>query len=459
MTDLIVPLRNDANSDELTKSQAEQKGKELIAGEIPECGSEILDDVRSLIKRFCVFPNEHCLIAVTLWAAHTHIIEHLYTTARLALLSPEAASGKTRVLEVLDTLVPESLLSLNASSASIFRLLAQEQITLLFDEVDAIWNKRGKDDSHEDLRALLNAGYKRGSTIPRCVGPQHEVKRFNVYCAVALAGLGDLPETIMSRSIIIRMRRRLPGERVEPYRARFNAPQGNALRTKLESWAAEQGEKPADHIPDMPHGIVDRPAELWEPLLIVADLAGGNWPKVAREACLALCKDAEGQKASLGVRLLGDMKILFDELKIDQITTVKLIKHLTTDGERDEPMLEADAPWGDLRGKPISNRGIASLLKRYEVRPQKIRVDDKTLQGYRLEDLHDAWLRYLPTVVPGKAEQAEQAELAAPNVPDVPDNWPPERAFRDDSERIRELEAEYQDMAKDQGEGTERVLV
>ena len=401
-------------------------------GEMPESGSQLLNDVRTFIKRFCVFPNEHCLIAVTLWAAHTHIIGHSYTTARLALLSPEAASGKTRVLEILDTLVPESLFTLNASSASIFRLLAQEQITLLFDEVDAIWSRRGKDDNHEDLRALLNAGYKRGSTIPRCVGPKHEVTRFKVYCAVALAGLGDLPETIMSRSIIIRMRRRAPGEKIEPYRARFNELSGHSLRSRLESWAIAEGGKAAEHIPEMPAGIVDRPAELWEPLLIVADLAGGDWPKAAREACLPLCKDAESQKASLGVRLLGDIKILFNKLETDQVTTADLIMRLTTDGERNEPWLEADAPWCDLYGKPISSRLLASLLKRYEVGPKKVRVTDtKSLQGYKLEDLHDAWLRYLPSVVPGKAEQTEQRELAGSrklDVPDVPDNRAPPRA-------------------------------
>ena len=146
-------------------------------------------------------------------------MQHFHTTPRLALLSPEAASGKTRVLEILDLLVSESLLALNVSSAAVFRTLSQKQVTLLFDEVDAIWSKRGKDDNHEDLRALLNAGYKKGATIPRCVGPKHEVTNFPVFGAVALAGLGDLPDTIMSRAVIVRMRRRAPTEicRTLPY--------------------------------------------------------------------------------------------------------------------------------------------------------------------------------------------------------------------------------------------------
>src|SRR5271166_885529 len=134
------------------------------------------------------------------------------------------------------------MLSLSASPAAIFRTLSNRQITLLFDEVDAIWNKRGKDDSHEDLRALLNCGYKRGATIPRCVGPKHEIAYFPVFAAVALAGIGDLPDTIMTRAIVIRMRRRAPTEFVEPFRTRIHETPGNILRDRLMEWAGEVGQ-------------------------------------------------------------------------------------------------------------------------------------------------------------------------------------------------------------------------
>jgi len=105
-------------------------------------GAEILDDVRGFIKRFCAFPDDHALAAVTLWAAHSHMVEHFHTTPRLAFLSPEPASGKSRALEVLELLVTSPMFSLNASPAAIFRTLAEHQITLLFDEVDAIWTKQ-----------------------------------------------------------------------------------------------------------------------------------------------------------------------------------------------------------------------------------------------------------------------------------------------------------------------------
>ena len=68
-------------------------------------GAEVLDEIQVFIDRFCAFPDDNALTAVTLWAAHTHMVEYFHTTPRLAFLSPEPASGKTRALEVLDLLV------------------------------------------------------------------------------------------------------------------------------------------------------------------------------------------------------------------------------------------------------------------------------------------------------------------------------------------------------------------
>jgi len=65
-------------------------------------GAELLSAVHAFIRRFVAFPSPVYLDAVTLWAAHAHMVEHFHTTPRLAVLSPEPESGKTRVLEILD---------------------------------------------------------------------------------------------------------------------------------------------------------------------------------------------------------------------------------------------------------------------------------------------------------------------------------------------------------------------
>lgn len=374
-------------------------------------GAALLSEVDRFIRRFCVLPSEADHIAVTLWVAHTHMVSHFHTTPRLAVLSPEPGSGKSRVLEILHLLTPNTMFVFSASVAAIFRTMADAQTTLLFDEVDTIFGKSGKDDQNEDLRALLNAGYKRGATIPRCVGPTHAVQHFNVFAAVALAGLGDLPDTVMTRSVVVRMRRRAPHEHVEPYRAREHEREGHALRDRLAIWAHYVGEAAGAAWPSLPAGVTDRTAEVWEPLLAVADAAGGDWPERARAACIAICDSRSGRAESLGVRLLKDLRLIFGNAQA--LTTEAILNRLTgdqpfgtdTDGE---PAYLTNAPWADLKGSPLDARGLAALLRQYEVQPTKIKVAGRALQGYRRADLWDSWQRYAQ--VPEEPELAEPAE-------------------------------------------------
>lgn len=373
-------------------------------------GAAVLDDVEAFLSRFVAFPSAAAGVAVTLWTAHAHLIDSAESSPRLALLSPEPSCGKTRVLEVLDLLVPEPLHALSASPAAIFRTLAVERPSLLFDEVDAIFGRRS-DDGAEDLRSLLNAGHRRGASIPRCVGPNHDVKRFPVFAAVGLAGLGDLPDTIMARAIIVRMRRRAPHERVEPFRRREQAAAGAQLRGRLAEWAAGVADEVAEAWPDMPAGVEDRPADVWESPLAIADAAGGTWPERARTACVALCKVAESREASLGLRLLADLRAIFGDA--DALHSEVILDRLHA---------LAESPWGDLRGKPLDARGLARRLRQYEIRSLKVKVEGKSLQGYRREHLWDAWTRYLsPTPQEGEPpEPAEPGRSEAPSpVPDA----------------------------------------
>ncbi len=349
----------------------------------PLDGAELLDDVEAFLGRFVAFPSDAARVAVALWAAHAHAVTAFDSTPRLALLSPEPGSGKTRTLEMLELLVPEPMPALSASPAAVFRTIEAEQPTLLLDEVDAVFRRRGSDDSAEDLRALLNAGHRKGAAIPRCVGPSHEVRRFPVFAAVALAGLGDLPDTLMSRSVIVRMRRRAPHERIEPFRHRRHASTGHELRTRLADWIATVTETLTDAWPAMPVGVEDRPADCWEPLLAVADAAGGAWPDRARGACVELVKVAESREASLGVRLLADLRDIFDEDRLDTETVLDRLHALD------------ESPWADLRGRPLDTRGLTRRLRPYGVARVSVRIGERVAKGYRREDLHETWARYL----------------------------------------------------------------
>lgn len=361
-----------------------------LAGVLPmrrEDGAALLDEVETFLSRFVAFPSEHTRVAVALWAAHAHALPCFESTPRLAVLSPEPGSGKTRLQEILALLVPRPMFTTNLSAAALFRKVGTLlPPTILLDEADTIFGPRASKD-HEDLRALVNAGHRRGAVTSRCVvkGKNIEVEDFPSYAAVSLSGLDDLPDTIMSRSIVVRMRRRAPGEWIEPYRHRVHSPAGHALRDRLTRWVL-MSLNALEVIPDMPGGVEDRPADVWEALLAVADAARGTWPDRARVAAVALVADSRGSAESLGVRLLGDLRTVFGSA--DAMSTEDILTALHALDE---------APWADLRGKPLDARGLARRLGRYEVKSKVVRVGDSTPRGYTREDLWDAWGRYLPT--------------------------------------------------------------
>lgn len=360
----------------------------------PENGTDLLDEVEAFHRRFNVFPQDAAYVAVALWDAHAHLIDCLDSTPRIAFLSPEPGSGKSRALEVMETLVPNRMMAANATANAMFRAVSATETrpTILFDEVDAIFGPAAGGD--EQLRAFINAGHRRGASTWRCVGDgsNQTPTEFPSFCAVAMAGLGSLPDTILTRSVIVRMRRRAPNEHVEAWRKRLNEPEGHALRDRLAKWAATVRDRVADVFPEMPEGVTDRPADVWEPLLAVADAAGGDWPKRAREACVELVTAAKkDDKASLGIKLLTDVRDAFDGAH--RMPTAHILASLNA--------LD-DSPWADLAGKPLDARGLAKRLGEYvtadnePIKARNIKTGDGVVKGYYAADLADAWTRYCP---------------------------------------------------------------
>ncbi|MBB0245208.1 DUF3631 domain-containing protein [Streptomyces alkaliphilus] len=361
----------------------------------PIDGAALLDEVEAFHRRFNVFPTEAAYVAVTLWDAHAHLLDCFDSTPRLAFLSPEPGSGKTRALEIVEILVPQPMMAVNASAAALFRAAsgAEGRPTILFDEIDTVFGPKAGDN--EELRGFLNAGHRRSGVTYRCVGDgaTQNVVAFPSYCAVAMGGLGHLPDTILTRSVIIRMRRRARNEKVEPFRARVHEKQGHALRDRLARWTEAARPLVDGVFPEMPEGVTDRPADVWEPLIAVADAAGGAWPARARAACLELVNASKtDDKGSIGIRLLTDLR---DHVLngIDRLPTVAILERLHSLDE---------APWADMGGKPLDARGLSKLLRQYvtadnePVAARNIKTGGGVLKGYYAADLSDAWARYCP---------------------------------------------------------------
>ncbi len=339
-----------------------------------------------------------------LWIAHTHIMLVWDSTPRIAFLSPEPASGKSRALEVSELLVPAPVEAVNVSAAYLFHKVGEQSSTILFDEIDTVFGPKAKEN--EEIRGLLNAGHRRGAVTGRCMVRGKEVVTvdYPAYCALALAGLGWLPDTILSRSVIVRMRRRKPSEKVTPFRRRTELEGGHKLRDRLDRWTRGIANRIDLDVVKMPEGVEDRNADVWEALLAIADMAGGEWQKRAREAAKELIKEASDAEPSLGIRLLSDTRTVFGNAK-QQITTENMLKALHGLPE---------SPWNDLKGKPLNDRGLAVRLRQYGIKPKPIRTGENihTLRGYTREDFHDAWQIYLP---PPKESETSKTEGEKPS--------------------------------------------
>src|SRR5215471_6503771 len=306
-------------------------------------GGVLLDDVVAFLRRFVVL-SEPQADAVVLWIAHTHAIAAAETTPYLAITSAEKRSGKTRLLEVLELVVHEPLSTANISEAALFRSVGKDEPpTLLFDEVDAIFKARER----EDLRGLLNAGYRRGAVVRRVGGRNMtELQCFEVFCAKAFAGIGNcLPDTILDRSIPMVLQRKTRDEPVERFRRRDVASVGATLNDRLADWLEPQRDYLSTLRPRLPNELDDRAQDMWEPLLAVAELVGDEWPQRAFQAALHLSGNGAREDDSLTALLLKDIFVVFEADEADAYKTADLLENLHAIEE---------SPWGEWYGKPLS---------------------------------------------------------------------------------------------------------
>ena len=379
-------------------------------------GSHPLEQAEAFYRKYAVFPSSHHHTVLPLWAAHTYVASSFVTTPRLFLDSAVPASGKTRVLELLNLTTFEPMLAFAASPAALIRTIdaSDPPRTILFDEVDTIFGNRGNTQAQE-IAAVINAGYKAGAVVPRCVGDASNVAvvELKAFAPIALAGLhSNVPDATRSRSIHFRMQKRKPSEKVTAFYQRVAVVEAAPIREGLAGWLKPLEESLARARPAMPNGVEDRPAEIWEPILAIADCAGGDWPRRAREACSFFVFAKNGYARPIGVDLLADMKRLF--LDSDRMSTADIVKELHA---------LTDAGWDDPRATLLTPSRMSALLRPFDVRPKNLKVNGRVVKGYVVAGeygLGEAWERHL-TSEDDDGDAVEAATAATAATPQVTD--------------------------------------
>jgi putative DNA primase/helicase len=344
----------------------------------PVALGDVLTEAVAAIRRY-VWCGEHQAVAAALWTAWTYHVDRFDVAPILLVTSPVKRCGKTTLGRVLQQMLPRVLVATSVSPAGLFRTIETYKPTLVLDETDAFLAES------EEHRGLLNAGHTRDAAfVIRVEGDDHEPRAFSVFGAKLLLGIGKLAPTIEDRAIILTLERKPRGAQVQRLtrKARVEVRQ---IAQKLMRWATDHGDQiDPDAEPATPDCLNDRQADNWQPLLVLADLAGGAWPARARAAAVALSVGSDADDDELPIRLLADMQAVFAADSREAIPTSELVDALCK--------IEV-APWATLsKGRPVTPHKLGRLLGGFGIRPRHRERGN----AYLRSDLLPAWERYCP---------------------------------------------------------------
>jgi Protein of unknown function (DUF3631) len=399
---------------------AGERGRQAIAetrplppNVVPRPLPELLASLMAVLNRYVIFPfpDEQAAV-IALWIIHSWLFAAADYTPYLSVYSPIFRSGKSRLFEVLEVLCRNAQLSFSATSASLLRITTEtDPPTFLLDELDTVFTGRTRGPETESLRQFFNAGFKRGARFLRCVfkGKEIIVQEFPAFSQKALATNKQcLPSTVTDRAVPIELERQ--GKRkAERKRDREYRQSVQSLRDEMEVLSLDQEllETLRKARPAMPDQLNDRQQDICEPLLAIADLAGDwittdaktgkeitvKWPEKARAALIKLYGRQE-EEPDVGVRLLHDIKQIFDESGESALFTEELLKNLVE--------ISDDAPWAhwfeeDIKKDRLQSAAsrLARQLKHYHIKPKTVWKDDNTAKGYSRDQFEKAWERYL----------------------------------------------------------------
>jgi Protein of unknown function (DUF3631)/Primase C terminal 2 (PriCT-2)/RepB DNA-primase from phage plasmid len=378
-------------------------------------GAELLDEISKTIARYVVLPPG-VSDTLAIWALHTHCFNFFEHSPRAAITSPEKGCGKTTTLDVLGCLVANPLPTTNTSVAVIFRVVELHKPTLLIDEADTFLKE------NDELRGILNSGHRRGGSVTRTVGEDHEPRQFSTWAPAAIAMIGRLPDTLNDRSVVISLRRRKPTEKVESFRS-SRTEDLHILARKMARWARDHEVRLGDSDPDM-GTLFNRVADNWRPLFAIADEARADWP--ARVRSIAAAVDAATTEESINALLLTDIRWIFDgspEGDDVPMQPVAPIDRMASSDIVDRLIRIEGRPWAEWKnGRQLTQNGLARLLRHFEISPSTIRLESGgTAKGYYRSAFDDAFDRYLSpqTVTPSQPNNDGHCDVSQAVTPNA----------------------------------------
>ena len=363
-------------------------------------GAALLDEMTALIMRY-VYMTEAQADTVALWILYSWLHGQWDISAFLGITSATKRCGKSLLLEVIEELALRPLnLGGQITSPALFRTIEEYRPTCLLDEADTYLR-----DDH-GLRGLINSSQRRsGAGTVRMVklGDDFVTAFFRAFCPKVIAGIGNLTDTIRDRSILVELVRRPASGPETQYWGDRDRAETKAIRRKIARWTRDHAATLYRLRRDVPFppGLHDRARDAWAPLLSIAERAGGGWSGQtgrAWRACETITATTKDE-TDIAEMLLTDMRQVFhqagdprhlptgkSEAAYDPYSPAILPALIAMEGR----------PWSEhSRRRPLSTRGLASLLGRFKIKSGTIRPQSgPTAKGYKREAFEPVWERY-----------------------------------------------------------------
>ena len=323
--------------------------------------------------------KEHEALAIALWILMAWVHEvAAHWSVYLVATAPQKDCGKTTlIIEVVGRLAPKAYASgSDPTIAGIFRTADREKPTMLFDNVDTLFDRK------PEVTELFLNGWTRGIKYPRTerIGGNWQTVWYDPFCPKACSLIGtNMPPALLDRCLLIEMWPLKADEKVvevNPFDQEL-IDAFKTLRRKCMRWSNDNASALKNATPSFPAGFTTRPRSNAKLLLAIAELAGDKLAKQARAALDKLLR--EKRDPSWLELLLQELWIVFIKEGRKDVASEQLTERLTAD---------PTSPWCDYgRGHAVTQREVAALLRKLHIRP--VLVGKGRLGGYRAADFFE----------------------------------------------------------------------
>lgn len=318
--------------------------------------------IKEQFEYYLDLPKKEWYDYLTLWVIGTYFYS-FFNAYPMVYLHGLKNVGKTKVMTLCSYLSFNGSMYVGITAATLFRLIQSNKPSLFLDEIEKLLDK--KREGSVDIEAMLNSGYKKGATVPRCEKGRNkfDVLEYDVYCPKMFAHVkGKVSRTLISRCIPLIMKRAKPKDKrserwMEKHNSKWQELRNDLYVFGLENWkgALYYYEGTGEITKEI--DIDNRDWELWKPILVLARLVDEGLYEEMNNFALSLITECRKEELERWEYII--VKVLQEKVDANRYYFVSEIREWL----KDEFEREEDVPSSKSVGWELKRLGLTDRKK------------------------------------------------------------------------------------------------